>query len=54
MDERKLSVTAELLGLSQDELRQLSAGTTVGVAEALAGGLIRFEDALQELSRCVS
>lgn len=51
MDDGALTLTAELLGLSPEELRELSAGTTPGVAEALAAGLIRFEDALLDLSR---
>ena len=50
MDERRLSATAGELDLSVDDLRTILDITTAGLVEALVGGLIRFEDALFELS----
>ncbi|HWF58565.1 MAG TPA: hypothetical protein VG520_09440 [Candidatus Dormibacteraeota bacterium] len=51
MDERRRIAIASELGLSVEELREAEAELTPGLAEALMGGLIRFEDALLELSR---
>ncbi len=51
MDEKRLISVAGELGLSVEQLRLAVADTTSGVAEALLGGLIRFEDALLELSQ---
>ena len=50
MDERRLTSIAGELGLTVEELRETDAALTPGLAEALVGGLIRFEDALFELS----
>ncbi len=50
MDERRLASIAAELGLSVDELRDARAEITAGIDEALVGRLIRFEDALFELS----
>ena len=49
MDERRLAATAGELDISVEELRALMARTSDGLVEALAGGLIRFEDALLDL-----
>lgn len=51
MDERRLAALAAELGLSADEVREARAVITAGVDDALLGGLIRFEDALFELSQ---
>ena len=51
MDERRLTSIAGELGLTVDELRQAQPGITPGLDEAVVGGLIRFEDALFELSQ---
>ena len=51
MDERRLTSIAGELGLTVEELRAAQAEITPGVDEAVVGGLIRFEDALFELSR---
>lgn len=51
MDDRRLEAIAGELGLSADELRDARTTITTGVDEAVLGGLIRFEDALLELSR---
>jgi len=51
VDERRLTSIAAELGLSPDELRELRPQLTPGVDEAVVGGLIRFEDALFELSQ---
>lgn len=51
MDDRRFASLAAELGLTADELRDAQAAITPGVAEAVAGGLIRFEDALFELSQ---
>ncbi len=51
MDELRLTSIAAELGLSSDELRELQPQLTPGVGEAVVGGLIRFEDALFELSQ---
>lgn len=51
MDERRLTSIAAELGLTVDELREARSQITPGVDEALVGGLIRFEDALFELSQ---
>ena len=50
MDERRLAAVAGELGLTPDELREAESRITPGIAEAVMGGLIRFEDALAELS----
>jgi hypothetical protein len=51
VDERRLISIAGELGLSVEELGEAEAELTPGLAEALMGGLIRFEDALLELSQ---
>ena len=51
MDERRLTSMAGELGLTVDELREAEAQLTAGVDDAVLGGLIRFEDALFELSQ---
>ncbi len=51
MDERRLIAIAGELGLSVEELREAEVELTPSLAEALMGGLIRFEDALLELSQ---
>ncbi len=51
MDERRLTSIAGELGLTVDELRQAQSEITPGLDEAVVGGLIRFEDALFELSQ---
>lgn len=50
MDEAALRATAGDLDLSVEELRAVLDVTTPGLVEALAGGLVRFEGALLELS----
>jgi hypothetical protein len=51
VDERRLTALAGELGLTVDELRELEPQLAPGVAAAVMGGLIRFEDALFELSQ---
>jgi hypothetical protein len=51
VEERRLISIAGELGLTVDELREVQPELTPGVAEAVMGGLIRFEDALLELSQ---
>jgi hypothetical protein len=51
VDERRLTSIAGELGLTVDELRQAQSEITPGLDEAVVGGLIRFEDALFELSQ---
>ncbi len=51
MDERRLTAIAGELGLTVDELREAQAGLSPGLPDAILGGLIRFEDALFELSQ---
>ncbi|MDQ6856091.1 MAG: hypothetical protein M3Z57_03340 [Candidatus Dormibacteraeota bacterium] len=51
MDERALTSIAGELGLTVDELREAQGQLTPGLPEAVLGGLIRFEDALFELSQ---
>jgi hypothetical protein len=51
VDERRLTSIAGELGLTVDQLREAQSEITPGVDEALVGGLIRFEDALFELSQ---
>ncbi len=50
MDEQRLGALAAELGLTVDDLRDAQSDVTAGVPDALLGGLIRFEDALFELS----
>jgi hypothetical protein len=50
VDERRLISIAGELGLTVEDLREAERELTPGLAEALMGGLIRFEDALLELS----
>jgi hypothetical protein len=51
VDDRRLTAIAGELGLTVDELREGQPEISPGVDEAIMGGLIRFEDALIELSR---
>ncbi len=51
MDERSLAGLAAELGMPIEELRAQQAEISPGIAEAVVGGLIRFEDALFELSQ---
>ncbi len=51
MDERSLTATAAELGLTLEELREAQGVIAPGLDAALIGGLIRFEDALFELSQ---
>jgi hypothetical protein len=51
VDENRLTAIAGELGLTVDELRDARPQLTPGLDEAVLGGLIRFEDALFELSR---
>ncbi len=51
MDERRLTSIAGELGLTVDELRDAKSAISPGLEEAVLGGLIRFEDALFELSQ---
>ncbi len=51
MDERRLTSIAGELGLTVEQLREAQAQLSPGLAEAVLGGLIRFEDALFELSQ---
>jgi hypothetical protein len=50
VDEQRLAMVAGELGMDVEQLRAAVMGTTPGVVDALLGGLIRFEDALLELS----
>jgi hypothetical protein len=50
VEEKRLTSVAGELGLTVDELREAQGRITAGVDEAVLGGLIRFEDALYELS----
>jgi hypothetical protein len=51
MDDRRRASIAGELGLSPEELADAEAVITPGVDAALMGGLLRFEDALFELSQ---
>ena len=51
VDERRLTSIAGELGITVDELREAQTQISPGLDEALVGGLIRFEDALFELSQ---
>jgi hypothetical protein len=51
MDDRRRASIARELGLTVEELADAEATLTPGLAEALMGGLLRFEDALFELSQ---
>ena len=51
MDERRLTSMATELGLTADELREAQGQISPGVEDLVLGGLIRFEDALFELSQ---
>jgi hypothetical protein len=51
VDERRLAAIAGELGLTIDEVREAESVLTPGLDEAVVGGLIRFEDALFELSQ---
>lgn len=51
MDDRNLQSTASELGLTVEELAAARAEITAGLDDALMGGLIRFEDALFEMSQ---
>jgi hypothetical protein len=51
VDERRLASIANELGLTVDELLEARSEISPGLDEALVGGLIRFEDALFELSQ---
>lgn len=51
MEERQLASTAGELGLTVDELLSAREVITPGLDAALLGGLVRFEDALFELSQ---
>jgi len=50
VDEQRLATVAGELGMDVEQLRAAVADTTPGVVDALLGGMIRFEDALLELS----
>jgi hypothetical protein len=50
VDEQRLAMVAGELGMDIEQLRAAVVDTTPGVLDALLGGLIRFEDALLELS----
>jgi hypothetical protein len=50
VDDQRLEMVAGELGMDVEQLRAAVADTTPGVVDALLGGLIRFEDALLELS----
>lgn len=50
VDEQRLASVAGELGVDVEQLRAAVVDTTPGVVDALLGGLIRFEDALLELS----
>ena len=50
MEERRLAAIAGELDIAVDELRDIVERTTAGLVDALAGGLVRFEDALLDLS----
>jgi hypothetical protein len=50
VDEQRLAMVAGELGMDVEQLRAAVADTTPGVLDSLLGGLIRFEDALLELS----
>jgi hypothetical protein len=49
MEHRLASIATEL-GLTVEELVEARAGITPGLDETVVGGLVRFEDALFELS----
>jgi hypothetical protein len=51
MDDRRLTSLATELGLSAEELVALRGEITPGLDDVVLGGLIRFEDALFELSQ---
>ena len=51
MDDRRRASVARELGLTLEELTEAEAVITPGLGEALMGGLLRFEDALFELSQ---
>jgi uncharacterized protein YidB (DUF937 family) len=50
VDEQRLATVAGELGMDVEQLRAAVVDTTPGVVDALLGGMIRFEDALLELS----
>ncbi|MEO8898508.1 MAG: hypothetical protein ABI352_08080 [Candidatus Dormibacter sp.] len=51
MDDRRLASIASEIGLTVDELVEARAEITPTLDETVLGGLIRFEDALFELSQ---
>jgi hypothetical protein len=51
VDDRRLISVAGELGLTIDELREARAEITPRLDDLVLGGLIRFEDALTELSQ---
>jgi hypothetical protein len=51
VDDQRLAEIAAELALTVDELREARSVISPGLDEALAGALIRFEDALFELSQ---
>ncbi len=51
MDDPSLDSTAAELGLTVEELRAARSEIRQGLDQAVLGGLIRFEDALFELSQ---
>jgi hypothetical protein len=51
VDDRRLASIASELGLTVDELAEARTEITPTLDETVLGGLIRFEDALFELSQ---
>lgn len=51
MDDRRLASIASELGLTLEELLEAQAEITATLDETVVGGLVRFEDALFELSQ---
>jgi hypothetical protein len=51
VDERRLTSIASELGLTVEELTAARSEITPGLDEIVVGGLVRFEDALFELSQ---
>lgn len=51
MEEERAAALAGELGITTGELVEARARLTAGIDEAIAGALVRFEDALAELAR---
>jgi hypothetical protein len=51
VDDRRLASIASELGMTVEELLEARAEITPTLDETIVGGLVRFEDALFELSQ---